>query len=125
MIRTTVRRKRPNPKRTTPRRIHSERSGGHQRIRLYGAAREKRRAEIFERAGGRCEEQVWNVQGMQGVYQWGFYRCRNYATEWSHKRHGANKCDCMDCGIASCRECHARRHNNPKPCPRKPKMEAK
>ena len=123
MIRTT-RRKRPNPKRATPRVIHSERTEhitGHRRIRLkmFSAAWHKRRAEIFERAGGRCEEEIRRfVYATSGDNYYQRYRCANRATEWSHKRHGANKCDCMDCGIASCRECHARRHN-PKPCPRK------
>ena len=84
--------------------IHPERSGGHKRERLHGTAREKRRAEIFERAGGRCEE----IEHLGFGYG---KRCGRPATEWSHKQHGPRKCDCMDCGIASCSACHRKRHN--------------
>ena len=124
---TIQKRTKPPAKRKTPRAVHSERTAhitGHKRIRLYGNAREQRRAEIFARAGGRCEEMVWSVQGMAGNYKWGFYPCRNYATEWSHLKHGPNKCDCLDpkCSIASCTECHRRRHAGGKPVPRKPKV---
>src|ERR1051325_3906160 len=103
-----MRRKRINPKRKTPRVIHPERTAhitGHKRERLHGEARSKRRAEIFERAGGRCEELIGEplstVPTKDGVMVIKF-RCNRPATEWSHKRHGANKCDCMQCGIASC-----------------------
>lgn len=113
-------RKRIPPKRKTPRTIHPERSGGHLRVRLHGAARQKRRAEIFDRAGGMCEDwlatAVLDINDEHRLYG---IRCHNRATEWSHKKHGARKCDCMDCGIASCAECHRKRHN-PKPCPKKP-----
>lgn len=114
-------------KRKTLRAIHSERTGSHKRERLYGAAKAKRRAEIFERAGGRCEELI-EVRTMFPTHDCiSYFRCRNRATEWSHIKHGPRKCDCMACGIASCTECHKRRHNggNGKPCPAKPKMEAK
>lgn len=112
-------------RRQKPRVIHPERSGGHLRLRLYGKARSERRREIFERSQGRCEamrnfivpEVLWHIYGASLIS-----RCNRAITwdlmEWSHNRHGANKCDCLDCGIASCKECHARRHN-PKPCPKK------
>ena len=121
--------KRINPKRKTPRRTRSELFFGHKRERLYGAERSARRAEIFERAGGRCEdvtgEMIAEHKGV-GLY----FRCGapiNLGTydpatnprgmEWSHKRHGANKCDCYSptaqdaCSIASCHTCHVKRHN--------------
>lgn len=115
--RTPIRRKR-----YTPRVVHSERTAhitGHKRVRLYGKAREQRRTEIFERAGGRCEE-IWGFVALptsEGPLILSA-RCKNPATEWSHKRHGSNKCDCLECGIASCSECHRRRHQ-PKACPKK------
>lgn len=108
--------------RSKPRVIHPERSGGHKRERLYGKARERRRADIFERAGGRCEDTIHTIAFGEGCMV--DVRCTNRATEWSNMRHGANKCDCMECGIASCHECHVKRHNsNGKPCPSKPRME--
>ena len=121
--------RRVKPKRETPRAIHSERSGGeHKRVRLYGKAREARRAEVFERAGGRCEE-IITVQRNVSWNRWHPYfvptqeRCPNRATEWSHRKHAANKCDCFspDCSIASCHACHVKRHagGNGKPCPKK------
>ena len=95
---------------------------GHKRERLKGDAKTKRREEIFRRAGGMCEEIIrcklpeCNV----GSRCYHVYRCPNRATEWSHLRHGANKCDHMNCGIASCHECHVKRHNaGGKPCPKK------
>ena len=115
-------------KRSKPRVVHSERTAhitGHKRVRLYGKAREQRRAEIFARAGGRCEERI-----PHRLYN-GFYfmdttrQCGRPATEWSHMRHGAHKCDCLSpkCSIASCEECHKKRHNaGGKPCPKKPSL---
>jgi hypothetical protein len=119
--------RRVKPKRETPRVIHSERSGGkHKRVRLHGKAREARRAEVFERAGGRCEE---IIEATLAAFPWCpvTVRCPNRATEWSHKKHAANKCDCLspDCNIASCHECHVKRHNaGGKPCPKKEKVHA-
>jgi hypothetical protein len=122
--------KRPNPKRAKPRAVHSERTahlnGGHNRVRLYGPAREKRRAEIFARAGGRCEETFHEIVPSIGGDlngEWMLVRCPNRATQWSHKKHSANKCDCLDpkCSIASCDGCHERRHH-PKACPKKEKV---
>lgn len=117
--------RRPIPKRRQkPRVVHSERTEhitGHKRIRLkmFSKAWYERRAEIFERAKGRCEEMIgWGDGKRIAVY----LRCPNRATEWSHARHGANKCDCLNpaCSIASCAACHRRRHN-PKACPPKPR----
>lgn len=114
-------------KRKRPRAVHSERTAhitGHQRVVLPkgSKAREQRRAEIFARAGGRCEERVTYYGPFEGQTFMG--RCMNKATEWSHARHGANKCDCLDpkCSIASCTECHRKRHAGGKPVPRKPKV---
>ena len=111
--------KRIPTKRARPRVVHSERTahlnGGHKRVRLYGSARDKRRAEVFERAGGRCEEMIPVADN--GDLSWGRVRCLNRATEWSHSKHGARKCDCYSptakgaCSIASCTECHQKRHN--------------
>lgn len=122
--RTRLQRKtRINPKRKTPRVIHPERSDTfHKRVRLYGEARSKRRAEVFARAKGRCEEQV-KVKLFEGVVVEAFEirRCHRRATQWSHMKHGARKCDCLDpnCNIASCDECHDKRHNaGGKPCPK-------
>lgn len=98
------------------------------REKLYGKAKEARRREIFERSGGRCEESqvlcefpTWSIENgvvMRNVV----LRCNRPITwesmEWSHNRHGANKDDSMSGGIASCRECHDRRHH-PKACPPK------
>jgi hypothetical protein len=132
------RKTRVKPKRETPRTIHPERSGsGHKRERLHGKAREQRRAEIFARSGGRCEELtgdpivvVQTQAGPIGIY----FSCNRrinsgtydpsynpHGMEWSHNRHAANKCDCMACGIASCHDCHVKRHagGNGKPCPSK------
>ena len=115
-------------KRKTPRAVHSERTEhvtGHKRVRLYGKAREQRRAEIFARAGHYCEEIIRCPlpECNEGGKAWHVYRCPNKPTEWSHMRHGPHKCDCLECGIASCTECHRRRHQ-PKACPPKPKREA-
>ena len=124
-----MKQRKPIPKkRKTPRNIHSERSGGHLRVRLHGKAREARRAEIFARAGNYCEEIIRCPlpECNEGGKAWHVYRCPNPATEWSHARHGSNKCDCLDprCSIASCTDCHKRRHagGNGKPCPRKAKV---
>lgn len=130
MKRTRLQRKtRMKAKRDKPRRTRSELFFGHKRERLHGAARSARRAEIFERAGGRCEEQVivsWVTTGYTIHGDYGSTpvyehipireRCPNRATEWSHKRHGSNKCDCYSptakdaCSIASCSDCHRKRH---------------
>jgi hypothetical protein len=119
--------KRIPTKRARPRVVHSERTDhitGHKRVRLRGVARDKRRVEVFERAGGRCEERIsWKgwIHGAGEVLV--SDRCPNRATEWSHMRHGSNKCDCLSpkCNIASCHECHVKRHNaGGKPCPKKP-----
>jgi len=125
-----MRRTRLKPRRATPRVVHSERTAhitGHKRVRLYGAERDKRRAEVFQRAGGRCEEMRTSyVTHYEATPPYSIFepvRCPNRATEWSHMRHGANKCDCLDprCNIASCSTCHAKRHNSGgKPCPPKP-----
>jgi len=118
-LNTLPRSKPPRKKRSKPRAVHSERSGlEHKRIRLYGAARAKRREEIFARAGGKCEDLVpYRRFWFNGEIEYG--RCNNRATEWSHARHAANKCDCLDpkCSIASCKDCHDKRHN-PKACPK-------
>lgn len=117
-------------KRARPRVVHSERTAhivGHERVRLYGKAREARRAEIFERAGGRCEEIIYcTMPECQPARLYHNWKCTKLATEWSHARHGANQCDCYSptsvgaCSIASCSECHRKRHNSGgKPVPRK------
>ena len=122
------RKKRVPAKRLKPRRVRTMCSKGHPRERLSGEARTARRREIFERANGRCEEVIsWSTE-TQASYGNGTYghviahhfktRCQNKATEWSHFRHGANKCDHLNCGIASCKACHDRRHR-PKACPPK------
>jgi hypothetical protein len=115
--------KRPNPKRKTPRAVHSERTahlnGGHKRVRLIGIAKTLRRLELFQRSRGRCEDE-WPEDCPEFMY----IRCNRRINsdtydpaynprgmQWSHNRHAANKCDCMACGIASCAECHAKRHN--------------
>lgn len=88
------------------------------REKLYGKAKEARRREIFERSGGFCE-QGWQKPNGLVMVAW---RCNRPITwesmEWSHDRHGANKDDSLEGGIASCKECHQRRHN-PKACPTK------
>ena len=128
-------------KRATPRNIHPERSGSH-RIRLRTRAeKEARRRELFERSDGRCEDligdPITSVQTQEGIVAL-YFRCNRrinikaydpafnpQGMEWSHRRHGSNKCDCMDCGIASCHECHVKRHNcGGKPCPKKVKVSA-
>jgi len=108
-----------NPKCRKPRRKRPELFGSVHGIRLYGAERSARRAEIFERSGGRCEEK----RVLPSNWPPYDHRCNQPITwesmEWSHKRHGCNKCDCMECGIASCADCHRKRHagGNGKPCP--------
>lgn len=94
-------------------------------LKLYGADKEAMRAQIFERAGGRCE-------GVEVVKQWcqDPYRapvlleseefCGAPATEWSHKPcvhikvgsgHGQGfKCDSELCGAAECERCHRKSH---------------
>lgn len=122
-----MKQRKPIPRRRkTPRRKRPELFHGHKAVRLHGKAREKRRAEIFARAGGRCEEMVDRTvfsASMRGPWYDTFrerQRCNAPATEWSHKKHGARKCDCLDCGIASCADCHRKRHNaGGKPVPRK------
>jgi hypothetical protein len=104
------------------------------REKLYGKAKEARRREIFERSGGRCEQtfRTHETEVISAVMGYAVVtRCNRHITwekydpdsnpngmEWSHNRHAANKCDCLACGIASCHECHQRRHN-PKSCPSK------
>lgn len=108
------------PPRRKPRRVRSELFFGHKRVVLRGRDRVVRRAEIFERAGGRCEEEkevhTWNDNALYHEIE--YQRCFNQATEWSHKQHGQRKCDCMECGIASCADCHRKRHQ-PKAVPAK------
>lgn len=86
------------------------------REELRGADKNKRRAEIFERAGGRCEE----ILAVSFIPVLITRRCPNLATEWSHKPcihigigngHGRGfKCDSISCGIASCKSCHQKFH---------------
>jgi len=116
-------------RRSKPRRRRPELNGGHCET-LRGAAKQSRRWALFERSGGRCEEmlQFTRYACLPGSLELAraagtmFIRCNATITwesmEWSHKRHGIHRCDCMECGIASCRACHARRHN-PKSVPRK------
>lgn len=114
-----MKRAKPIPKRRKrPRVVHGEYTahlnGGHARVRLYGKERAKRREEIFERAGGRCEETyALHFSGFEDISLVPYVRCNAMATEWSHLRHGANKCDCLDprCNWASCSDCHTKRHN--------------
>jgi hypothetical protein len=126
-----IRQRKPVPrKRRKPRVVHSERTAhitGHKRVRLTRKADiDKRRAEVFERAGGRCEEILPAIVApFSRKTLMAARRCPNRATEWSHKKHAANKCDCLspDCNIASCHECHIKRHNaGGKPCPKKEKV---
>lgn len=127
---TIQKRTKPPAKRKTPRAVHSERTAhitGHKRIRLYGKAREQRRLEVFLRANSRCEEIIRCElpECNEGGKAWHTWRCNKLATEWSHLKHGPNKCDCLDpkCSIASCTECHKKRHNaGGKPVPRKPQV---
>ena len=93
------------------------------REELRGKDKEKRRAEIFERAGDRCEEligepivTVQTTEGPVGIY----FRCNRPATEWMHQPcihlkvgngHGRGfKCDSASCGKAGCTDCHKRAH---------------
>lgn len=102
-----VRRKSRKPRKDAGHKIGRPAPGEHGGPLLSGKARSDRRAEIFERAYGQCEE--WfpfpDVPGSET-------RCPNLATEWSHRQHGANKCDCYSpdakgaCSIASCSDCH-------------------
>lgn len=89
------------------------------RLKLYGADKEAMRERIFERADGRCEEVRLVPFIGRYVKTPVLSRCPNPATEWSHNRHGSNKCDCLKCGIASCTDCHRRKHSTGKetPCP--------
>lgn len=115
-------------KRSKPRRKRPSLFGHDHGLRLRGKAKEKQRRAIFARSGGYCEEMVQvpdsvcELLNLVGVDLRA--RCMKRITwesmEWSHNRHAANKCDCLQCGIASCRECHARKHNSGgKPCPKK------
>ena len=114
----------------------------HKAVTLRGSAKKARRRELFERSAGKCEDNAnqdkvcLKILGKapegntclqtpgtcESCPEWHSRRCERPITwdsmEWSHLHHGANKCDCMACGIASCKECHRRRHN-PKPCPPK------
>lgn len=104
-------------RRLKPRRKRPELFSGHQAVTLPKEEKAKRRAEIFARAGGRCQELV-PVRDYEGyVLYW--KRCYRRATDWSHKKHASKKCDCMDCGTDSCHECHMKRHAGGKPVPRK------
>lgn len=91
------------------------------RLKLYGKDKEAMREKIFLRAGGRCEERVRLGYGVENMpaKKVPFVKCTRHATEWSHNRHGSNKCDCLKCGKASCAQCHHRKHNSGKetPCP--------
>lgn len=83
-------------------------------LKLFGKDKSAMRERIFERAGGRCEDQVKLEYGVEGMPQHTvpFVRCTRAATEWSHLRHGPNKTDELTGGIASCSECHRRRHGS-------------
>lgn len=90
------------------------------RLKLYGADKSAQREKIFERAGGMCEEIIYcKLSECQPAKKYHNWHCPNPATEWSHNRHGSNKCDCLKCGIASCTQCHRRKHSSGKetPCP--------
>lgn len=113
-----IKRRKPIPRRSKRKsRIYPD-----GREELRGADKSNRHDEIFERAGGRCEEikkyrlQPFCMSPSFKVER----RCNAPATEWSHKPcihikvgngHGRGfKCDAMSCGIASCRECHKKAH---------------
>jgi len=92
------------------------------RVRLHGKAKTEQRMKLFTRSKGHCEAQVpYRKFWFNGEIDYG--RCNARITwqsfHWSHNRHGANKCDCLECGIASCETCHLVGVHNPKPCPRK------
>lgn len=92
------------------------------RVRLANKTELRRKA--FARSGGFCEEIIrcplpeCNEDGKC----WHTFYCHKPITwhtmELSHLKHGPRRDDTLEGVIASCRECHARRHN-PKPCPKK------
>ena len=91
------------------------------RQELRGKDKAYRRLEIFLRADGKCEEIIYcKLPGCQPAIAYHNWRCHNVPTEWSHIQckhskvgsgHGRGfKCDALECGIASCKACHERRH---------------
>ena len=96
------------------------------RVRL--ADKSDLRLKAFERSGGHCEEIVrcplpeCNERGIA----WHTFRCFKPITlesmHLSHRKHGPRRDDTLKSVIASCEECHVKRHNaGGKPCPPKPK----
>lgn len=106
-LRKPIPKRASKPKRKRPGLAEFAHLGGHG-IRLHGKARSQRRLEIFTRAGWRCETYLMNRGDLSSLA-----RCPNPATEWSHRRHGPHKCDCLDprCSIASCADCHQKIHS--------------
>lgn len=113
-------RPKPNPKRDKPRRVRG-------RVILRGKDKEELRREVFRRSGGFCEEIVrcQLPECNEGGKAWHTYRCGQLISwetmELSHLKHGPRRSDTPEDTIASCKECHARRHNaGGKPVARKP-----
>lgn len=75
---------------------------------LFGADKEKRRREIYDRAHGRCEAEEHAPTCKRFV---------NWDDEWHHTRaHDSKKCDCMGAGLFVTKACHryAHRRRNPR-----------
>jgi len=78
------------------------------RVQLRGQDKTDLRRDVYNRAGGRCEE-IRNGK-----------RCNRFAGwdglkhgELSHRAHGAKRNDTTDDVLWSCRECHRKRHPGP------------
>ena len=104
-----------DPRFKDPRSYVQWRSG---RTILRGQDKTDLRRRVYNRAGGRCEEEPNGK------------RCNKFAPwdgighgELSHEDHGANRDDTEAGTKWSCRECHARRHPGPQFAPQRRRTE--
>ena len=99
--------------------------------RTYLQNKTELRQRVFERSGGRCEDMIENMLTVEGFGNVPQYLTCNAPITWesmelSHLRHGIHRDDSERGTIASCKECHRKRHASAK-VPRRPgkKMNSK
>ena len=97
--------------------------------RTYLQNKTELRQRVFERSGGRCED-IHDLINMDANHVYAKMRCNAPITwesmELSHLRHGIHRDDSERGTIASCKDCHRKRHASAK-VPRRPgkKMNSK
>lgn len=95
-------------------------------VRVFLADKGELRKQVFERSGGKCEEEIEilsHVDYWQGAIKSEIERCKAPITletmELSHVRHGCHRDDSLAGTIASCKPCHRAKHSSQK-IPRRP-----